>query len=134
MGLWNRTLKSLAGGLALALLASCDEPAGPAQVQAPTFTTLPGENNFALAVPHDTDKNSFPDLARSHCGTRSPCAVYAWVAPDQPAQTLPLSERQLMTQAYSYVANRATKFELSLWNCQMYIRDNPAECMPDLQE
>lgn len=126
----------LAAGLCLAMLGSCGDepPATSPEIRAPVFSPLPGTNTFALVVPRGTDKDSFPELAREHCGDRVPCAVYAWVAPDAPARTMPVSEREAMTQAFSYLSNRASGFELSLWNCLMYVRADRAECMPDLQD
>jgi hypothetical protein len=134
MAVWFRLARLIGAAFTLPVLASCGrEEAPPPEIRAPVFAALPGTNNFSLVVPRTLNKDRFPVLAKEQCKDRSPCAIYAWVAPDQPARSLPPSERELMTQAYSYVANRESGFELSLWNCLMYNREDRDECMPHQQ-
>jgi hypothetical protein len=120
--------------LALAL-AGCDQPATPppAATATPLVRELP-DHTIVLVVPRTTPSAGFPALAKAQCGSRSPCTLRAWVSPADAPTALPLTETQVMTQAFSYISNRVTGFELSQWNCLMYQRTNRAQCMPDLED
>jgi spore germination cell wall hydrolase CwlJ-like protein len=79
------------------------------------------------------DKRSDPALlaskALSACGGGPYCKVMMWTDRMSVPTALPISDAQLSTLAFSYLRNSTNGYEKSLWNCDVFKRSDPTQCM-----
>jgi spore germination cell wall hydrolase CwlJ-like protein len=79
------------------------------------------------------DKRSDPaqlaGKALSACGGGPYCKVMMWTDRLSVPTALPISDAQLSTLAFSYLRNSTNGYEKSLWNCDIFKRSDPAQCM-----
>ncbi|HEV2125700.1 MAG TPA: hypothetical protein VGW38_23345 [Chloroflexota bacterium] len=86
------------------------------------------ENVFAMIVPANASADELAAAAREHCGEREFCRVYGWMTESDAAKALPLTDREVSSQAFQYSHNRSTGFEQLTWDCERWPRENTAEC------
>jgi hypothetical protein len=96
---------------------------------APEFRSMRGLNNYAMIVTNGTDPASLPELAKAKCGQVDQCSVYAWRDAASAATALPMTDRDVAAEVFSYSINRNSGFEQALWNCRVYPPPSKAECL-----
>ncbi len=114
-----------------AALASADA----AIVEATPFfgrTPLPlaSDQNTFLTMLNPAQAETFPGMALASCGERAKCKFMGWTEPDAMAFTLPLSAEQMNAMSFSYIRDRASGLERTLWNCEEFKKRTP--CMKRL--
>jgi Cell Wall Hydrolase len=121
--------KALAGELALDAGGGMpDSPTAPMATLAPAYAS-PAGNFMTYSISAGSNASALLAQAKAACGTQPYCKVMMWTDPAATPRALPLSESQLEKMAFSYLRNDSGKFERGLWNCQVFKRDDPAECM-----
>ncbi|RHW16936.1 cell wall hydrolase [Sphingomonas gilva] len=88
-----------------------------------------GQGTFVMLFDRRFSANDFPALAASVCADRPFCKLFAWSDRARLPRELPLTDAQTATASFTYLRNRAAKFERALWNCAEHKRPNPNECM-----
>lgn len=101
--------------LATALLADAT-PAAPA-----------APDTFAIALTGAPER--FPELATKACGDRPKCKFMGWTDKAMVPATPTLSPQQMDAMSFSYLRDRETGFDRSLWNCTQFPRTGPGLCM-----
>ena len=93
------------------------------------FRSIAGDENvFAMIIPANASADELPAAAREHCGEREYCRVYGWMTEGDAAKAMPLTDREISTQAFQYAHNRSTGFEQRTWDCERWPRENVDEC------
>jgi spore germination cell wall hydrolase CwlJ-like protein len=120
--------QTLAGEVALDAGGASFEATGP--IAASTSTYINPTNDFMIFV---IDQRSDPSLlsakAISACGTLTYCKVMMWTDRAAAPTALPISDAQLASLAFSYLRNQAGGYEKALWNCAVFKRADPKQCM-----
>ena len=76
---------------------------------------------------------SFGLLAYDVCDKRSFCKVMGWTDNGQIPSGFPVSFEAQSKMAFYYVYDRATRREIMVWDCTIFPRDDPDECLtPEL--
>ena len=73
--------------------------------------------------------DSFRALALQACGERAHCKVLGWTDPSAMGFVLPLSAEAQAALSFSYLRDRASGFDKSLWNCAEFKNAPPGGCM-----
>lgn len=129
---------SRVGVIAAALwLVGCDGPNAQATDEnavdsapaAPSFRAIAGDDVFAMVTPADATAEQLVTAAREHCGRREFCRVHGWHSEGDAAKAMPMTDREVSTQAFQYAHNRSTGFEQRLWDCERWPRENLDECL-----
>jgi spore germination cell wall hydrolase CwlJ-like protein len=94
----------------------------------PVFAS-PAGNFLIYTVSPRTDAARLADMAKAACGTQPYCKVMMWTDPATTPSALPVSPSALDAMAFSYLRNEKGAFEKALWNCAIFRRDDPAQCM-----
>jgi hypothetical protein len=102
------------------LLATGDKPVKP----------VSGETNVFLVALNQKEEANFPALAARACGLRTYCKFTGWIDPAKvPRDTNEeLSPEQIGSMSFTFLRDRATKFERTLWNCGQF-KHPPEQCM-----
>lgn len=106
-------------------LAGCDAPAGRdvvAGAKPPEFLPLQGPDTFVMIVDPASPPDSWRGAAKQQCGKREFCKVFAWTDPAEAARALPMTDRELEAQAFSYGINRVTGYDEAEWDCSRFTR------------
>ncbi len=93
-----------------------------------TFTNATGDYQIFL-VSRGTESEALLNLTRNACGNGPYCKIMVWADGRIVPTQLPVSDDQLDKLAFSYLRNSSGGFEKALWNCKIFRRVNPAECM-----
>mgnify|MGYP001807189047 CR=1 FL=1 len=129
------------GELAVAKLAMVSEAhrmgaalgeADAAIVEASPFfgrTPLPlaSDQNTFLTMLNPKQAETFAGMAQASCGERPKCKFMGWTEPDNMAFTMPLSPEQMAAMSFSYIRDRESGLERTLWNCTEFKSRTP--CM-----
>jgi hypothetical protein len=94
---------------------------------APAIASDP--NSFLVTLPASAIAENFPKLAEEACGDRPMCKYSAWSDRAKTPATLPLEPVQIASMTFSYLRDRTTGVQKSLWNCQQIKRRDPSQCM-----
>ena len=86
-------------------------------------------NSFLVALPAGLAPEAWPSLAQQACGERTTCRFSAWGDAARTPASLPLAPEQVAAMTFSYLRDRATGVERTLWNCRQVKRASPRECM-----
>ncbi len=117
-----------AGGPPLDMTASSALPGGPISAGKPVYANPAGDFMIFLV-----DKRADPALlaaqALAACGGGPYCKVMMWTDRNVVPTALPISDAQLSKLAFSYLRNNTNGYEKSLWNCDVFPRPNPKQCM-----
>ena len=116
---------------ALGVVAGDDEAATAISAAQPV---LPSDRDTLLVTfGSGTLSESFPAVAAKACGDRSFCRYMAWSDRSQTPTALPLTPAQTAAMTFSYLRDRTSSYEKSVWNCQQVRRADPAQCMKPQQ-
>jgi len=122
------------------LLALPDSPgAGP-----PLLPALPGINMrgsqlrlahpdgdaFGFLLPRELP-GAFGLLAYDVCGQRAFCKVMGWTDADAIPRGFPVPFASQESMAFLYLYDRASRSEIMAWDCDVFPRPDPAECLTD---
>ncbi|MBA4041807.1 MAG: cell wall hydrolase, partial [Sphingobium sp.] len=115
---------------ALGLDATEPAPATAAEAVRRRYPELAGTpDTFIVTLPANVSADELPALAALNCGERPYCKFLVWTDPAQAAKAFPLSPTEIATMAFSYLRDRATGYDKPLWNCAMFDRAQPQQCM-----
>lgn len=118
---------------ALACLAGCNaaptNQSNETSASAPTFRAIAGDGVFAMIIPAEIVADQLATAAREQCGQREFCQVHGWLSDSDAARAMPMTDREVSTQAFQYAHNRSTGFEQRLWDCGRWPRQSKDECL-----
>ncbi len=103
---------------------------GAATETAPTPAAAPVDSDTLLVtLPRNQTADGLTTLAAQACGDKAFCRYMAWTDGTKVAPSLPLDPTQTASLSFSYLRDRASRYEKSLWNCRQFKRADPAQCM-----
>lgn len=86
-------------------------------------------DSFLVTLDRGMNPDAFAALAIKTCGERPYCKFMAWTEAKQTPARLPLSNAQVAAMAFSYLRDQSQGFAKALWNCQIFKRPSPVQCM-----
>ncbi len=117
--------QTLGGELALDL-------ATPSLVEGAADATTyknPAGDLMIFVVSPRTDSALLAAKALSACGAASYCKIMMWTDRAAAPTSLPISDAQLETLAFSFLRNQSAGYEKALWNCAIFSRSDRKQCM-----
>ncbi len=119
-----------------AAMAEADAALGEAAVAAGMpvvaagVAAVPADDDgvFLIALPAG-NPDLYPAMATMACGGRAYCKVLGWTDARAVPASATLSPAEMASMAFSYLRDRAGGLERTLWNCQVFPRDAPSQCM-----
>ncbi len=94
----------------------------------PVYTNPAGDFMIFL-VDRKSDAGLLASNALSACTGSPYCKVMMWTDRASVPTALPISDAQLSKLAFSYLRNTNNGYEKALWNCDMFKRNDSAQCM-----
>ncbi|WP_085810116.1 cell wall hydrolase [Sphingomonas sp. TZW2008] len=88
---------------------------------------LASDPNTFLTMLNPAQAATFAGMAQASCGERVRCKFMGWTEPDAMAFTMPLTPDQMNAMSFSYIRDRASGLERTLWNCTEFKQRTP--CM-----
>lgn len=82
-----------------------------------------------MTVPRNQGADGLTALAVQACGDKPFCRYMAWTDGTKTATAIPLEPAQTAALSFSYLRDRASNYERSLWNCRQFKRADPDQCM-----
>ena len=102
---------------------------GPA-AETTTAVAVPVDGDTILvALPRTQTADGLAALATQACGDKPFCRYMAWADGSKAATSLPLAPAQTAALSFSYLRDRSSNYEKSLWNCRQFKRADPTQCM-----
>jgi spore germination cell wall hydrolase CwlJ-like protein len=86
-------------------------------------------DTLLVTLPRNQTADGLTTLAAQACGEKPFCRYMAWTDGTKAAPSLPLDPAQTAALSFSYLRDRASGYEKSLWNCRQFKRADPAQCM-----
>jgi hypothetical protein len=86
-------------------------------------------SSLLVSLPANVAPDGYPTLAAHACGSRPVCRVLAWRDKRDVPTALPPSPEQAAALAFSFVRDRASGYERSLWDCRIAVRRDARECL-----
>ncbi|MES2422221.1 MAG: cell wall hydrolase [Pseudomonadota bacterium] len=93
-----------------------------------SVTPLDGDTIF-VTLPRSQAADGLTTLATQACGDKPFCRYMAWTDGTKTATAIPLEPAQTAALSFSYLRDRSSNYERSLWNCRQFKRTDPAQCM-----
>ena len=90
----------------------------------------PDGDAFGFLLPRELP-GAFGLLAYDVCGRRAFCKVMGWTDPNAIPRGFPVPFDSQEKMAFLYLYDRVTRREIMAWDCDVFPRDNPAECLTD---
>jgi spore germination cell wall hydrolase CwlJ-like protein len=94
----------------------------------PRFVNAAGDFKIFL-VDRKTDHRRLFDIAQSACTGKQYCKVMMWVEGAWVPSALPITDSQLNRLSFSYLRNVGSGYDKALWNCAVYEKADPDNCM-----
>lgn len=119
-----------AAGTALAgeaLPPGVTAPVEPTRRPYPEVPKYP--DTFIVTLDKGFPADELPALAAFNCGSRDYCKFMVWTDPKTTAGGIPLTPEEIGSMSFSYFRDRATGYDKPLWNCGVFARREPAQCM-----
>ena len=88
---------------------------------------LASDQNTFLTMLNPAQADSYAGMALAACAGREKCKFMGWTEPDGMAFTMPLNPDQMNAMSFSYIRDRPSGLERTLWNCQEFKKRTP--CM-----
>lgn len=115
--------------VAPATLPVASEPPPDASVRARWRSTgAQGSMTFVAITDPSGTRAEYYDAAAYICQQATHCFVNFWIGLDGAPRHLPLSRKQVLSQAASYRRNRVTGLDTWSWNCKKFKDAGPNEC------
>lgn len=89
----------------------------------------PSGDFIAFVVPKNTDPGQLLGLVLSSCSVKPYCKVLVWTDNRRAPTKMPVSDDQLAAMSMSYLRNRSNGLDKVLWNCDIFPRPDPNQCM-----
>lgn len=89
----------------------------------------PGGDAFVVVLDRKVSASQFPSLALAACGQKDFCKFMGWTDPHKAPKGFPVSDEQHRALSFSYLRNRSSGFEKTLWNCREFKRPDESQCM-----
>ena len=89
----------------------------------------PSGDFIAFVVPKGTDPGQLLGLVLASCSVKPYCKVLGWTDNRRAPTKMPVTDDQLAAMAFSYLRNRSTGLDKVLWNCDVFPRPDPSQCM-----
>lgn len=89
----------------------------------------PSGDFIAFVVPRNTDPGQLLGLVLSSCSVKPYCKVLVWTDNRKAPTKMPVTDDQLAAMALSYLRNRSNGLDKVLWNCDVFPRPDPTQCM-----
>lgn len=80
-------------------------------------------------VSKSTTPEALLHLSLKACGTQNYCKVMVWTDSKLAPSSLPVSDKALAQLSFSYLRNRDAGFDKPLWNCALFQRSAPGQCI-----
>ncbi len=93
-----------------------------------TFAS-PAGNFLIFVISPRSDPAMLAEQAKLACGGQPYCKVMMWTDRAATPASLPVNDAQLERMAFSYLRNEKGSFEKALWNCAVFKRSDPDQCM-----
>ena len=124
------TLSTAHSDAAAALVSTDANAASAADALRRRYPELAGHpDTFIATVPSNVAADDLPALAALNCGDRPYCKFLIWTDAAQAAKGLPLSPTEIAAMAFSYLRDRNSGYDKPLWNCAVFDRAQPQQCM-----
>lgn len=101
---------------------------GVPSVTVPRFANAAGDFKIFL-VDRKLDHNRLFEIAQGACTGKQYCKVLMWVEGAWVPSALPVTDAQLNRLSFSYLRNVGSGYDKALWNCAVYAKANPDNCM-----
>ena len=88
---------------------------------------LASDQNTFLTMLNPAQADTFAGMALASCGERPKCKFMGWTDPDAMAFIMPLTPGQMNAMSFSYIRDKASGLERTLWNCEEFKQRTP--CM-----
>ena len=102
---------------------------GQAALAGSTPQALADPNTFLVTIDKRADPALLPAIAQRTCGTRDYCKFMAWTDRALTPTAPPPSPAQVSAMAFSYLRDRLRNYDKPLWNCAIWKRSEPSQCM-----
>ncbi|MDD1450565.1 cell wall hydrolase [Sphingomonas sp. H160509] len=102
---------------------------GPVAETTPAPAVPVDADTILVALPRGQTADGLTTLAAQACGDKQFCRYMAWTDGSKAATSLPLAPAQTAALSFSYLRDRASGYEKSLWNCRQFKRADPAQCV-----
>ncbi|KQN05898.1 MULTISPECIES: cell wall hydrolase [Sphingomonas] len=102
---------------------------GPVTETTPAPAVPVDGDAILVALPRGQTADGLTALAAQACGDKPFCRYMAWTDGSKAATSLPLALAQTAALGFSYLRDRASNYEKSLWNCRQFKRADPTQCM-----
>ncbi len=102
---------------------------GPATETPPAPAVPVDGDTILVALPRNQTADGLTSLAAQACGDKPFCRYMAWTDGSKAATSLPLAPAQIAALGFSYLRDRSSNYEKSLWNCRQFKRADPTQCM-----
>ena len=89
----------------------------------------PSGDFIAFVVPKTTDPGQLLGLVLASCSVKPYCKVLVWTDNRRAPTKMPVTDDQLAAMAFSYLRNRSNGLDKVLWNCDVFPRPDPSQCM-----
>jgi Cell Wall Hydrolase len=93
-----------------------------------TFANAVGDYQL-FVVSKSTTPEALLNLSLKACGTQNYCKIMVWTDSKIAPTALPVSEKALAQLSFSYLRNREAGFDKALWNCALFQRSAPGQCI-----
>lgn len=85
-----------------------------------TAVPLPGDQNTFITSLNPSQAATFAAMAQASCGEREKCKFMGWTDVDMLPFTTTMAPAQLAAMSFSYLRDRGTGLERTLWNCNEF--------------
>jgi spore germination cell wall hydrolase CwlJ-like protein len=102
---------------------------GPVTETTPAPAVPVDGDTILVALPRGQTADGLTLLAAQACGDKPFCRYMAWTDGSKAATSLPLAPAQTAALGFSYLRDRSSNYEKSLWNCRQFKRADPTQCM-----
>ncbi len=82
-----------------------------------TAIPLPTDQNTFITSLNPKQSDSFAAMAQASCGERAKCKFMGWTDVDMLPFTTAMSPQQMSAMSFSYLRDRGSGLERTLWNC-----------------
>lgn len=102
---------------------------GVAAVAGKATYTNPAGDFMIFLVDRNSEPSALAGQALAACSGGPYCKVMMWTDRATVPTALPISDAQLSKLAFSYLRNNSNGYEKTLWNCDIFKRADPGQCM-----
>ena len=120
---------SPAHGMGLALDAAGTVMVSAEALLATRTEAALSEGTYLVKLDKKLSADALPAFAQATCAARDYCKLLGWQDKKATPKSLPATPEQMSAMAFSYLRDRVRGFDKALWNCGVYKRADPRECM-----